>query len=200
MVHCFIITMMKLTAAAILILSTTKRSAVQSFLILETSWARTRTGPMHSSEFREPDLATDVLNIIPNVAPMEDLVQVEETEMELFQHTDDDNEFPSEQRVSVTEAEAKPVAWNEADAPTNFSSQPSQQAMMIGKLLGMDTGAFPDSPASGGEAKPIPGMRRVPLIKNYQTNKVIQSFRKVGNHYPEILKPTDLTDPKTYTP
>ena len=30
--------------------------------------------------------------------------------------------------------------------------------------------------------------------------KVIQSFRKVGDNYPEIIMPKDLTEPKTYTP
>jgi hypothetical protein len=124
--------------------------------------------------------------------------------MELLLQEDVKDSFP-EWLEPVTNVE--PTGSTQPEAPrtaverkVTVRARASQQALMIGKLLGMDTGAFPESSTSGGETKIIPGMRSVPMIKNYQTNKVVQSFRKVGKYYPEIIMPKDLTEPKTYTP
>lgn len=149
-----------------------------------------------ASEFKEPGIA-ELPNIVPDIAPM-DLVQQE----------DDDVEFEIEsitKEAPLPLSKVEPAGRNDSEAQRteveiDVPAQASHQAKMIGRLLGMDTGAFPNNPVSGSEAKAIPGMRKVPAIKNYQTDKVIKSFRKVGDQYPEIVKPTDLTKPETHTP
>ena len=157
----------------------------------------TKTGPRFASEFKELDILSEVENIVPDIAPM-DLVQTDDPEIEVSQ--EEAGEIVADLPEPVLKVGPAGVGTPRDEVTIDMKAQASQQARMIGRLLGMDTGAFPNAPVSGSEAKAIPGMRKVPSIKNYQTDKVIKSFRKVGDQYPEIVKPTDLTKPETHTP
>eukprot|EP00429_Kryptoperidinium_foliaceum_P010376 CAMPEP_0176005704 /NCGR_PEP_ID=MMETSP0120_2-20121206/2343_1 /TAXON_ID=160619 /ORGANISM="Kryptoperidinium foliaceum, Strain CCMP 1326" /LENGTH=164 /DNA_ID=CAMNT_0017338419 /DNA_START=54 /DNA_END=544 /DNA_ORIENTATION=+ len=164
--------MTKLATAAFLLLTTTS----QAFQVVSNgSHPKSRAvGPLFAAEFSEPSVAVnlpiaDLPNDVPDISAM-DLVE-------------------EEPEIEVPEVTAEPEGTIVGRVPG------SEQALITGTLLGMDTGYKAKEEVTMSSYPKVAGYKKVPNIKCYQTSKGIQS--KTSIPLPYTMTPNDLLYPTT---